>query len=73
MLVSGVDLVESRGRTLQVGEVAIRINGETRPCRLMEESHRPGSVRQLKFEPATLDGEPVDIYYNITINWKLEK
>lgn len=41
LLVSGVDLVESRGNTLQIGDVEIRINGETRPCRLMEESH-PG-------------------------------
>ncbi|MCP3998882.1 MAG: hypothetical protein GY722_28025 [bacterium] len=24
-----------------------------------------------KFEPAKLDGEPVDVYYNLTINFKL--
>jgi MOSC domain-containing protein YiiM len=41
LLVSGIDLVESRGKHLRVGEVEIRIYGETRPCRLMEESH-PG-------------------------------
>ncbi|MCP4200795.1 MAG: MOSC domain-containing protein [bacterium] len=41
LLVRGVDLVESRGKTLGVGDVKIRIHGETRPCRRMEESH-PG-------------------------------
>ena len=41
LLISGVDLVESRRKTLQVGEITIRIRGETRPCRRMEEGH-PG-------------------------------
>ena len=41
LLVSGVDLKQSRGKTLEGGEVAIQIHGETRPCRLMDESH-PG-------------------------------
>ena len=39
LLVSGVDLAESRGRTLEVGEISIRIHGETRPCQRMEQSH----------------------------------
>lgn len=38
LLVSGIDLAESRGRVLEVGPVTIRIWGETRPCRQMEES-----------------------------------
>ena len=38
LLVSGIDLVDSRGKTLQVGDVHIRIWGETRPCRQMEEA-----------------------------------
>jgi MOSC domain-containing protein YiiM len=37
LLVSGVDLVESRGRELRIGPVSIRIYGETRPCHQMEE------------------------------------
>ena len=41
LLVSGVDLVESRGRILRVGKVRIRLKGETRPCGLMDELH-PG-------------------------------
>ena len=40
LLVSGVDLVESRGKTVRVGEVEIRICGETRPCRRMDDSHQ---------------------------------
>lgn len=38
LLVTGVDLAESRGKVLRVGPVRVRIQGETRPCRQMEES-----------------------------------
>jgi MOSC domain-containing protein YiiM len=36
-MVSGLSLLESRGRSLQIGECMIEIRGETKPCRLMEE------------------------------------
>lgn len=36
ILVRGVDLAESRGRILGVGASRIRIEGETKPCDLME-------------------------------------
>ena len=39
LMVSGIDLERSRGRTLAIGEVRLRINGETRPCWQMEEAH----------------------------------
>jgi MOSC domain-containing protein YiiM len=39
VLISGVDLVSSRDRLLRLGEVVLRINGETRPCEQMEEAH----------------------------------
>lgn len=41
LLISGLDLVDSRGKILRVGQCRLEIQGETRPCRLMEESH-PG-------------------------------
>ncbi len=31
------------------------------------------AVRQWRFEPATLDGKPVSVYYNLTINFRLAK
>jgi MOSC domain-containing protein YiiM len=37
LLVSGVDLAETRGRVLHVGGCRIRILGETRPCGRMDE------------------------------------
>ena len=38
VLVSGVRLAESRGRTLRVGPVRILVCGETRPCERMDEA-----------------------------------
>ena len=39
--VEGIALGESRGKTLLVGSVTIRIHGETRPCEQMEQA-QPG-------------------------------
>ncbi len=41
ILVRGVSLQQSRGRVLRIGPCRIKINGETRPCRAIDES-QPG-------------------------------
>ncbi len=46
LLVSGLDLEDSRGRILCLGPCRLEIQGETRPCRLMEESY-PGLQKAL--------------------------
>jgi len=39
LLVSGIDLVDSRGRLLRIGEVEFEITSETTPCGLMDVVH----------------------------------
>ena len=46
LLIGGMSLLNSRGRTLRVGGCRLHINGETRPCALMEET-RPGLLQAL--------------------------
>ena len=41
LLVRGLPLAGSRGRTLQIGPARLLVHGETRPCRNMEDAH-PG-------------------------------
>lgn len=38
LILSGVDLEHTRGHTLKIGSCFLKINGETRPCELMEEA-----------------------------------
>ena len=47
VLVSGVDLAETRGRVLQLGPIRVRVLGETRPCEQMDAAV-PGLRRALE-------------------------
>lgn len=72
LLVSGVPLARSRGRTLRIGACELRINGETRPCEKMEEA-QPGLQAALEtdwrggvYAQAVNDGELV---VGDTVEW----
>jgi MOSC domain-containing protein YiiM len=39
LMVSGLELANTRRRVLRIGNVRVRIYGETTPCSLMEEAH----------------------------------
>ena len=41
LMISGLDLLQTRDRVLRVGACLLKIGGETRPCERMEEAH-PG-------------------------------
>lgn len=63
LLVEGIDLRESLGKRLRIGEVELLIQGETTPCRLMDEA-QPGLKQALTpdwrggvFAEVTKEGE----------------
>ena len=58
LLIAGLPLAASRGRILCIRDCRLRINGETRPCALMDEA-RPGLRRAL--EPAWRGGAYAEV------------
>ena len=39
LLVEGLTLASLKGKTLRINDVELNVNGETEPCRLMDEAH----------------------------------
>lgn len=75
LLIAGLDLAGSRGRTLKIGSCRLLIGGETRPCRLMDEQH---AGLQAALDPAWRGGafaqvlDDGDIRVGDPIHWAEE-
>jgi protein TonB len=59
-------------------EAVIDRNGNVTEARILKglpmglEQSALNAIRQWKFKPGTLNGQPVPVYYNLTINFRLE-
>lgn len=47
LMIEGINLEETKGRILKIGDCVIRVSGETRPCAAMDEKF-PGLKNPLK-------------------------
>lgn len=73
LLVSDLDLVNSRNKILQIGRVRIRLLGETRPCERMDEAqdglqeamsvpYGGGAFGEILDDGEIAVGDPVSLY-----------
>ena len=73
LMVSGIDLSETRERVLAIGSVRIRIQGETRPCERMDEAqHGLRGAMQASWAGGAF-GEVLDdgtIHVGDTVQWQ---
>lgn len=64
LLLSGIDLEDSKGRILRVGSCRLKVRGETKPCQLMDRAHQ--GLREA-MEPHWGGGAYADILEDGTI------
>jgi len=59
-------------------EAIIDKNGDVTNVRVLKglpmglEESATSAVKSWKFKPATLNGRPVSVYYNLTVNFRLQ-
>jgi MOSC domain-containing protein YiiM len=72
LLIGGLDLSATIGRTLSIGSTRIQVHGETKPCGLMDQQHaglrqalvpdcRGGVYGQVLTGGTILVGDPVSL------------
>jgi MOSC domain-containing protein YiiM len=76
LLISGIDLENTRGRILHVGACRLRIGGETRPCEQMEQA-AAGLQKAMRERwgggafAEVLDGGPIAV--GDAVSWEMER